>query len=191
MAASEVVRMATNFDYVYSLNDPRTSPAKIFHLGKSTGSRAFDHLVQPDGTRKYSRMKQIQSAGIRPLVDVMTDHLDEVQALKLKSELISPIGAVDTGGLLESEVIPKGIAFTAKKDVTVPHGAIEKSQLGLKMMMGEIQELAESNPDDITNPDAASGQGLRSDYHSRQKSYLIYSVLGLLMRPKIVTRKPG
>ena len=183
--------MATNFYYVYSLKDPRTSPAKIFYVGKGTGSRAFDHLVKPDGTRKYSRIKQIRSAGVRPLVDVMIDDLDEVQALKLEAELISALGTVDTGGLLENEVIPKGVVFTARKNITVPHGAIERAQLGLKMMMSAIQELAEANPGGITNSDAASGLGLRSDYQGRQKDYLTYSVLGLLMRQKIVTRKPG
>ena len=183
--------MATNFYYVYSLKDPRTSPAKIFYVGKGTGSRAFDHLVKPDGTRKYSRIKQIQNAGIRPLVDVMIDNLDEVQALKLESELISALGTVDTGGLLENEVIPKGIVFSVRKSVTVPHGAIEKAQLGLRMMMSAIQELAEANPSGITNSDAASGLGLRSDYQGRQKDYLTYSVLGLLMRQKTITRKHG
>ncbi|MGH7659150.1 MAG: GIY-YIG nuclease family protein, partial [Gemmatimonadales bacterium] len=65
--------MATNFYYVYALKDPRSSPAKPFYVGKGTGSRAYDHLVTPDRTRKYARIKEIADSGARPLIDILVE----------------------------------------------------------------------------------------------------------------------
>lgn len=43
--ASEESVVAASFYYIYGLKDPRTSPARPFHSGKGTGSRAYHHLV--------------------------------------------------------------------------------------------------------------------------------------------------
>ena len=45
-----------------------------------------------------------------------------------------------------------------------------------------VLELAKSNPGGVSNSDAASLLGLRSDYGGGSKDYLSYSVLGILMR---------
>ena len=45
-----------------------------------------------------------------------------------------------------------------------------------------VLELAKANPNGISNSDAASLLGLRSDYGGGSKDYLSYSVLGILMR---------
>jgi hypothetical protein len=74
--------------------------------------------------------------------------------------------------------------------VVVPQGAIERAQLGLDLLKTAILELAKANPDGITNSDAASILGLRSDYKGRQKDYLSYSVLGLLLRDGKIKRQP-
>ena len=184
--------MATSFYYVYALKDPRSSPAKPFYIGKGTGSRAFDHLVTPDRTRKYARIKEIQSVDLTPIVSILVDNLSETEALKVEAEFISAFGTEETGGLLTNAVVPTGLGGKNRRNVTVPHGSVEKAQMGLAMLKDAVIELVNANPEDgITNSDAASLLGLRSDYRGRQKDYLSYSVLGLLMREGKVKRLDG
>jgi hypothetical protein len=45
-----------------------------------------------------------------------------------------------------------------------------------------VLEFAKANSKGITNSDAASLLGLRSDYGGGSKDYLSYSIIGLLMR---------
>jgi hypothetical protein len=59
----------------------------------------------------------------------------------------------------------------------------------LELLKTAIVELAKANPAGITNSDAASLLGLRSDYRGKQKDYLSYSVLGLLMREGKIVRE--
>ena len=183
--------MATNFYYVYALKDPRSSPAQPFYVGKGTGSRAYDHLVTPDQTRKYGRIKSILDSGARPLVDILVEDLTEAQALRLEAELISAFGTEETGGLLTNAVVPTGLGGKTRTDVVVPQGAVERAQLGLEFLKTAILELARANPGGISNSDAASLLGLRSDYRGRQKDYLSYSILGLLLREGKVKRGDG
>lgn len=183
--------MATNFYYVYALKDPRSSPARPFYIGKGTGSRAFDHLVTPDNTRKYVRIREILDTGKRPLVDILVEDLTEAQALRLEAELISAFGVEATGGPLTNSVVPAGIVQKKGKNLVVPSGAVERAQIGLEFLKTAILDLAKTNPEGISNSDAASLLGLRSDYLGRQKDYLSYSVLGLLLREGKVKRRGG
>lgn len=181
--------MATNFFYVYALKDPRVSPALAFYIGKGTGSRAFDHLVIPDATKKYARIKEIFASGAKPMVDILVEDLTEAQALRLEAELIAAFGTIETGGLLTNAVVPSGLGGKKRKDIIVPQGCVERAQLGLQLMKTAIFELAKANVAGITNSDAASLLGLRSDYRGKQKDYLSYSVLGLLLREGKVVRE--
>jgi hypothetical protein len=174
--------MATNFYYIYALKDPRGPRPRPFYIGKGTGSRAYDHLVTPDATRKYSRIKSIIQAGAKPIVEILADDLTESQAIRLEAELISAFGTEDSGGLLTNAVIPSGIGGKASSQISVPSGAVERAQIGLALLKSALLDLARCNPAGITNSDAAKTLGLRSDYRGRQKDYLSYSLLGLLMR---------
>jgi hypothetical protein len=181
--------VATNFYYVYALKDPRSSPAKPFYIGKGTGSRAFDHLVTPDGTRKFARIREITNSGAKPLVDILVEDLTEAQAYRLEAELVAAFGTEETGGLLANAVVPPGVGGKQRENVIVPQGAVERAQLGLQLLKTAVTELAKANPQGITNSDAASLLGLRSDYRGKQKDYLSYSVLGLLLREGRVARR--
>lgn len=168
--------------YVYALKDPRTSPALPFYVGKGTGTRSFDHLVKPDETRKGLRIKEIEASGAKVLVSRLVDSLSEHQAIRLEAELISAFGTVDSGGILANTVLPSGLAKKARSSVIAPSGVKEKAQIGLALLKEAVLELAKANPAGISNSDAASLLGLRSDYGGGSKDYLSYSVIGILMR---------
>ena len=95
--------MSQGFYYVYSLKDPIYSPPRTFYIGKGTGSRAYDHIIRPDKTRKYTRIRTILRSGLKPLVDILIDDLSEAQALRLEAELISALGTEDTGDSLQTQ----------------------------------------------------------------------------------------
>lgn len=168
--------------YVYALKDPRSSPALPFYIGKGTGTRSFDHLTKPDNTRKGLRIQEIQASGAHVLVSRLVDSLTEQQAMRLEAELIASFGTIDTGGLLTNSVLPSGLGKKARKSVVLPSGTKEKAQLGLALLKESVLELAKANPKGISNSDAASLLGLRSDYGGGSKDYLSYSIIGILMR---------
>ena len=108
--------------------------------------------------------------------------MTEGQAIRLEPELIAAFGTVDTGGLLTNSVVPSGVAMKSRPSIIVPAGAKEKAQVGLTLLKEAVLELARASPAGISNSDAASLLGLRSDYGGGSKDYLSYSVLGILMR---------
>jgi hypothetical protein len=181
--------MTTNFFYVYAIKDPRSKQPKPFYVGKGTGSRAYDHLVSPDATKKYKRIREILETGKKPIIDILVDDLTEAQALKIEAELIAAFGTEETGGILTNAVVPSGVGGKKRDHISVPQGTVERAQLGLEFLKAAILELAKANPGGITNSEAASLLGLRSDYNGKQKDYLSYSVLGLLIREGKVERK--
>jgi hypothetical protein len=168
--------------YIYALKDPRTSPARAFYIGKGTGVRAWDHTIHVDSTRKGQRISQIQESGAKVVTTVLADELTEAQALKLEAELISAFGTEDSGGILTNTVIPSGMALGKRKSITVPSGIVEKAQVALDLLKTAVLELAQANPDGITNSDASKVLGLQSDYSGGSKDYLTWSIFGLLMR---------
>jgi hypothetical protein len=174
--------MAETSYYVYALKDPRVTPAKPFYIGKGAGVRAYNHMLEPDDSRKGRRIKEIINSGKKVLVTQLADGLSELQAIKIEAELISAFGTEATGGMLTNVVIPSGNVLKIRKTLVVPEGVLEKAQLGLALIKDAILELAKANPKGITNSDAASALRIRSDYGGGSKDYLSYSVLGLLMR---------
>lgn len=54
--------------------------------------------------------------------------------------------------------------------------------MALELLKSAVLELAQANPDGITNSDTAKSLGLQCDYLGGSKDYLSWSILGLLMR---------
>ena len=180
--------MAETAYYVYSLKDPRKSPAKPFYIGKGTGIRAWEHVLQADDTRKGRRINEIIAEGKKVIVTKLADDLTEFQALKLEAELISAFGTEDFGGILTNSVQPSGTSNKAPKNLVVPFGIREKAQLGLSMLKESVLEFSQANPPGVTNSEVVKALGLHSDYAGGSKDYLTWSLLGLLMREGKVSR---
>jgi uncharacterized protein len=183
--------MSDDSYYVYALKDPRKSPALPFYIGKGTGIRAYEHAINVDKTRKGRRISEIQSSGHEVVVSILAEDLSEVQALKLEAELISAFGTEDTGGFLTNSVIPSGRAGKERLNIVVPSGLREKAQLGLKLLKNAVLELAKANPGGVQNSDAVKTLGLQSDYQGGSKDYLVWSILGILMREGKMLRVEG
>lgn len=174
--------------YIYALKDTRVSPAQAFYIGKGTGTRSFDHLVNPDETRKGLLIQAIHAEGKKVLVDRLVDGLSHAQALRLEAELIAAFGTLDTGGILTNSVMPSALGGKLRNGLVVPSGAKERAQVGLDLLKGAVLALAQANPSGITNGETASVLGLKSDYGGGAKDYLSYSVLGILMSEGKVER---
>ena len=123
------------------------------------------------------------------MVVTLADDLTESQAFKLEAELISAFGTETTGGLLTNTVVPAGLGGSQRRNLVIPQGVVERAQIGLDLIKAAVLEFAEANPGGVTNADAASVLGLRSDYRGKQKDYLSYSVLGLLLREGRIRRE--
>jgi len=174
--------------YVYALKDPRTTPAKPFYIGKGVGTRAWDHLLQPDQTAKGKRIAEIVGAGRDVIVTIICDDLTELQALRIEAELIASLGTAATGGLLTNAVLPSGKKPKSHPSSIVPMGAPEKAQLALSLLKEAVLELAQANAKGVTNADVCHSLGLHSDYAGGSKDYLSWSVLGLLMKEGRIKR---
>lgn len=164
LARHKLLDMSETSFYVYALKDPRVDPARPFYIGKGTGTRAYDHLVKPDDSRKGRLIREITREGYEVLVTRVLDELSEIQAMRVEAELIAAFGTIETGGLLTNSVVPSGIATKSRRNVVVPHGVKEKAQLGLQLLKEAVLEFARANADGISNADTASLLGLRSDY---------------------------
>lgn len=168
--------------YVYALKDPRQKPAKIFYVGKGTGSRSIEHINKPDITRKGKYIKEILNDGFNIIITKLVDHLTEEDALRIEMELISCLGSIDNNGILYNSITPRSISSKLKpNNISLPDDAIMKAQLGLKLIKEAIVAFINENPQGITNSNCAHYLGLQSNNEGRQQDYLTYSILGLLI----------
>jgi hypothetical protein len=84
--------------YVYQLRDPRENLP--FYIGKGKGKRAWDHL-KPSNTSIHSYknnvIKQIQTDGKEPSVEILHSNLSEKESLELECLYIEKFGRRNIG----------------------------------------------------------------------------------------------
>jgi uncharacterized protein len=158
-------------------------------LEKGVGTRAWDHLLNVDGTPKGQRIEAIRGSGHEVLVTILCADLTEWQAIKLEAEMIAAFGTEAGGGTLTNSVLPTGLTESRRLHVTVPLGAPERAQMGLNLLKGAVLELAQANVRGITNSDVCHALGLHSNYLGGSKDYLSWSILGLLMKEGRLKRR--
>lgn len=177
-----------NSNYVYALKDPRKNPAQIFYIGKGTGSRKNDHIINVDKTSKGKYIEEILNSGYEVIVTILSDSLTEIQALKLEAELISAFGTEKYGGILKNSVSPSGKVKKTYSELNVPYGVYEKAQLGLEFIKTSTLEFIRANPKGIKNNELAKYLDLQSENNGKQKDYLTYSILGILMTQNLIEK---
>jgi len=64
-----------------------------------------------------------------------------------------------------------------------------KAQQGFKQLQTAVLEELENHPEGLRNSEIATNLELQSDYQGRQKNYLSWSILGLLINEGRVRRK--
>lgn len=76
--------------YVYVYIDPRNF--EEFYYGKGKGKRKFSHLSDESSNEKTRRIKDIQKAGLQPIIKVIANKLTESQAFLIEKTLIWKLG---------------------------------------------------------------------------------------------------
>lgn len=83
--------MKNNSDYyVYVYLDPRNF--EEFYYGKGTGDRKSAHLGDKGDSEKAKRIKEIQKAGLKPIIKVIAKNLTEREAFLIEKTLIWKLG---------------------------------------------------------------------------------------------------
>ncbi len=67
--------------------------------------------------------------------------------------------------------------------------AERKAREGLDLLKAAVIELLRNNPTGLRNVDIATKLDVHSSHYGRQKDYLSYSVLGILLAEGAVTKK--
>lgn len=80
--------------YVYVYIDPRNF--EEFYYGKGRGSRKEAHLEDESDTPKVRRIRDIHSAGVKPIIRVIASGLSEHDALMIEATLLWKLGKYTT-----------------------------------------------------------------------------------------------
>lgn len=116
--------------YVYLLIDPRNR--RVFYVGKGTGSRCFEHLieaqqVQPAAAEDYAklgRIRDIEAAGKAVEIRILRHGLDQRAAFLVESTAIDLINLLQPTDLLNRvSGIGSHEALVTVEELNVQYGA--------------------------------------------------------------------
>ena len=82
--------MKNNNFYVYVYIDPRNY--EEFYYGKGQGSRKYAHLKDDTISAKTTRIKEIEKAGLEPIIKVVASNLSKDEALLVETAFIWKLG---------------------------------------------------------------------------------------------------
>jgi hypothetical protein len=77
--------------FVYLYRDPSRSNERIY-VGKGTGRRHLRHLARTDHCEFVHRLQKMRREGTSPVIEFLTDGVDEDLALLVEVEAISLYG---------------------------------------------------------------------------------------------------
>lgn len=118
--SSEIEKLAF---YVYVYTDPRSD--QVFYVGKGQGNRAFAHLSATGEHEKVHRIKEIQSAGYEPRIEILAFGLDENTAYKVEAAAIDLIGFEN----LTNKVVGHGARQFGRMSVDAVHARLSAQPL--------------------------------------------------------------
>jgi hypothetical protein len=82
----------------------------------------------------------------------------------------------------------KEVPVNRDTPVGVQITSIEKASQGLALLTEAILELLRAHPEGLRNTDIAKTLALESEHAGKQRDYLTYSILGLLLRERKINK---
>jgi hypothetical protein len=173
--------------FVYALKDPQTDTP--FYVGRQTGSRSYDHLVQADDSPKGRRIREIVAAGGTVQIALLVEDVSEAEAIRAVAMLIAEHGLASRGGPLLNPEVRRGASARLDR-LRMPPG-IERELTGrLSGLLDTVMTLARANPDGIGDADLVA----RLDdgrYPPGHYASLAHCLLDLLVRDGSLSRDPA
>ena len=172
--------------FVYALKDPRTDTP--FYVGRQTGSRSYDHLVQTDDTPKGRRIREIHAAGGTVQISLLVEDVSEAEAIRVVAMLIAEHGLASQGGPLLNPDVRRG-ASARLDGLLTPPGIERELTARLTALLDTVMTLARANPEGIGDADlvARLDDGLHPPGHY---AALAHCLLDLLVRDGSLRRDP-
>jgi hypothetical protein len=172
--------------FVYALKDPRTDTP--FYVGRQTGSRSYDHLVQADDSPKGRRIREIDAAGGSVQISLLIEDVSEAEAIRVVARLIAEHGLASQGGPLLNPDVRRGASAQLDK-LQSPPGIERELAARLSGLLDAVMTLARANPDGIGDADLVTRL---DDGHHPPGHYagLAHCLLDLLVRDGSLRRDP-